>query len=64
MSSGARKGYGWPASDLTCAEMEVLVDMRVVSNKPITVLLKEAVQVAYRGTWSLVTEVKKCDSRL
>jgi hypothetical protein len=58
MSLETRKGYPWPASALTATEMAVLADVREESGKPITQLLKEAVQLAYGGCSSLVEEVK------
>jgi hypothetical protein len=58
MSLGIRKGYAWPASALTTTEMVVLADVREETGKPISVLLKEAVQLAYDGCSSIVEEVK------
>ena len=58
MSYGVRKGYGWPASALTAVEMAVLADVRAETGKPISVLLKEAVQLAYGGCSSIVGEVR------
>jgi hypothetical protein len=58
MSFDTRKGYPWPASALTATEMAVLADVREESGKPITQLLKEAVQLAYGGCSSIVEEVK------
>ena len=60
MSFGVRKGYAWPASALTSTEMAVLADMREETGKPISILLKEAVQLAYGGCSSIVEEVKAC----
>ena len=60
MSFGIRKGYAWPASALTATEMAVLADVRQETGKPISVLLKEAVQLAYGGCSSIVEEVKAC----
>ena len=57
--SGVKKGYPWPASSLTDNEMAVLVDVRDATGKPVTLLLKEAVQLAYGGCSSIVEEVKK-----
>ncbi len=56
---GVKKGYPWPASALTHTEMAVLTDERAATGKPITVLLREAVQLAYGGCSSIVEEVKK-----
>jgi hypothetical protein len=56
--SGIKKGYPWPASGLTHVEMSVLVDVREATGKPITVLLKEAVQMAYGGCSSVVEEMR------
>jgi len=50
MSVGTSKGYAWPASALTNTEMAVLEE----TGKPISVLLKEAVQLAYGGCSSVV----------
>jgi len=58
-SFGIGKGYPWPASALTHTEMAVLVDVRAETGKPISVLLKEAVQLAYGGCSSIVEEVRK-----
>jgi len=54
---GSGMGYPWPASALTNTEMAVLVDVRAQTGKPISVLLKEAVQLAYGGCSSIVEEV-------
>ena len=59
MSFGVRKGYAWPASGLTAVEMAVLADVRRETGKPISTLLKEAVQLAYGGCSSLIGEVKE-----
>ena len=59
MSFGVRKGYAWPASALTETEMAVLTDVREETGKPISMLLKEAVQLAYGGCSSMVEEVKR-----
>ncbi len=59
MSFGVRKGYAWPASALTEVEMAVLADVRQETGKPISMLLKEAVQLAYGGCSSVVGEVEK-----
>ena len=61
MGLGIRKGYTWPSSALTATEMAVLADMRQETGKPISVLLKEAVQLAYGGCSSIVPEVKGCN---
>ena len=60
MSFGIRKGYAWPASARTAAEMAVLADMRQETGKPISTLLKEAVQLAYGDCSSVVEEVRAC----
>lgn len=57
--SGVKKGYPWPASSLSDNEMAVLVDVRDATGKSVTILLKEAVQLAYGGCSSIVEEVKK-----
>ncbi|RKY12760.1 MAG: hypothetical protein DRP65_00120 [Planctomycetota bacterium] len=59
MSFGVRKGYAWPASAMTETEMAVLADVRQETGKPISMLLKEAVQLAYGGCSSVVKEVEK-----
>jgi len=59
MSFGVRKGYSWPASAMTEAEIAVLADVRQETGKPISMLLKEAVQLAYGGCSSIVGEVEK-----
>jgi len=41
------KKYPWPASRLTKSEMFALVRARKKQGKPITVLIKEAVQQVY-----------------
>jgi len=41
--------YPWPASQLTEDEMRLLFEQRQKQKKPITVLLKEAVQQTYGG---------------
>lgn len=51
-----KKGYAWPASALTTTEMAVLADVSSETGKPINVLLKKAVQLAYGGCSSLVGE--------
>jgi len=56
---GVKKGYPWPASALTHTEMAVLADVRAATGKPITDLLKEAVQLAYGGCSSIVGEVRR-----
>ena len=53
-----RKGYGWPASALTHVEMAVLADVKRETGKPVSRLLKEAVQLAYGGCSSLIGEVE------
>ena len=53
MSFERRKGYAWPASSLTDTEMAVLANVRQETGKPISTLLKEAVQLAYGG-WQVV----------
>ena len=59
MSFGVRKGYGWPASALTAVKMAVLADVSRETGKPISTLLREAVQLAYGGCSSVVGEVGK-----
>jgi transcription antitermination factor NusG len=56
MSYERKKGYAWPASAISETEMAVLVDVRAETGKPISVLLKEAVQKAYGGCSSFVPE--------
>ena len=51
------KGYSWPASRLEAIHMAVLSDVRTETGKPISVLLAEAVQLAYGGCSSIVEEV-------
>jgi len=58
MSFETKKGYAWPASAMTTTEMAVLADMRQETGKPISMLLKEAVQFAYGGCSSVVEEVE------
>ena len=60
MSFGVRKGHAWPASALTATEMAILADMREETGKPISVLVKVAVQLAYGRCSSVVEEVKAC----
>jgi hypothetical protein len=42
---GALKGYPWPASRLTRADMEKLTQLRATTGRPITVLIHEAISV-------------------
>jgi hypothetical protein len=42
------KGYRWPASRLTRADMEKLCDLRDQTGRPLTKLLQEAVSAYYR----------------
>jgi len=58
-SFGVPKEYAWPASALTQTEMAVLADVRAETGKPISVLVKEAVQLAYGGCSSIVEEVRR-----
>lgn len=41
------KGYPWPASRLTQADMQKLTEMRNKTGRPITVLLHDAVSALY-----------------
>jgi hypothetical protein len=41
------KGYRWPASRLTSADMEKLTQLRALTGRPLTVLLHDAVSVLY-----------------
>ena len=54
MSESICKGYSWPASRLAAIHMAVLADVRAQTGKPISVLLAEAVQLAYGGCSSLI----------
>ncbi len=47
MEKDKRKGYQWPASNITIADMEVLVKQRKRTGKPISYLLHDAVKKAY-----------------
>ena len=64
MSFAVRKGYAWPASALTSVEMAVLADVREETGKPVSVLLREAVQLAYGGCSPVVgVDVGKTPAR-
>lgn len=43
------RGYQWPASALTGAEMAILNDWRAKTGTPICQLVKQAIKVGYRG---------------
>jgi len=47
MEKDKRKGYRWPASNITIADMELLVKQRKRTGKPISYLLHDAVKKAY-----------------
>ena len=43
-----RKGYQWPASALTCREMEILADWRAKTGTPISELIRQAINECQR----------------
>lgn len=54
-----RKGYRWPASHLTSADMEKLTQLRERTGRPITVLIHEAVSVLFELTRSDMAKVEQ-----
>ena len=54
-----RKGYRWPASHLTSADMDKLTQLRATTGRPITVLIHEAVSVLFELTRSDMAKVEQ-----
>ena len=46
-----RKGYQWPASAITDKDMAILDEVRALTEKPITVLIHEAIQFTNKKRW-------------
>lgn len=58
-----RKGYRWPASHLTSADMEKLTQLRERTGRPITVLIHEAVSVLFELTRSDMAKLEQLRDR-